>query len=126
MYVAVFKRRGGWEAELEKAARKLRTILSLLEKRRKRVAKGDVGVVFSTADGRDVERIVRDALQRVERTLEALRLAEKLKEEGWDAEAVEGAVIVRSEEFDHFAVEAEKILRMVDEIWKEKRGEGGG
>ena len=126
MYVAVFKRRGGWEAELEKAARKLRTILSLLEKRRKRVAKGNVDVVFSTADGRDVERIVRDALQRVERTLEALRLAEKLRAEGWEAEAVEGAVIVRSEEFDHFAVEAEKILRMVEEVWKEKRGEGGG
>ncbi len=124
--MAVFKRRGGWAAELEKAARKLRTILSILEKRRKRIAKGNVDVVFSTSDGRDVERIIRETLERVERTLEALKLAEKLRKEGWEAEAVEGAVILRSEEFDHFAVEAEKILRMLDEVWKEKRGEGGG
>ncbi len=124
--MAVFKRRGGWAAELEKAARKLRTILSMLEKKRKRIAKGNVDVVFSTEDGRDVERIVRETLERVEKTLEALQLAERLRKEGWEAEAVEGAVILRSEEFDHFAVEAEKIQHMLDEIWKEKRGEGGG
>ena len=127
--MVVFKRRRKEDArikELKKLQRKLETILTLLNKKKHSLGPSGVTIVFSTSDGRDVERVVADALEEVRNTLSALKLEEELRKKGIHAKAVPGGVVIYDESFDHYAADAELAEKVVEEMWKEKRGEGGG
>lgn len=129
MCVVVFKRRRKKDArikELEKLKKKLETILTLLNKKKRSLGSAGTTIVLTTSDGRDVERLVADALEKVRATLSALKLEEELRKKGIHAKAVPGGVVIYDESFDHYAADAELAEKVVEEVWKEKRGEGGG
>ncbi len=128
MCVVVFKRRRKEDArikELKKFRRKLETILALLNKKRHALGSPGIPIMFATSSGKDVERLVADALAAVTNTISVLELEEELKKKGFDVRATPDGIIIHDETFDHYAADAELAKNLVEEIWKEKKGEGG-
>ena len=126
--MGIFKRRSTTYTlkKIRAEKRKLETILRVLEKRKKELSKHFPGmqIVLSSSDGKDVEALVRRALEEVERLIRVKEAEEQAERLGINATILDDAVVVRAEEYDHFKSEAEKILRAISAL-KEKRGEGG-
>ena len=117
--MGIFKRRSTTYTlkKLKAEKRKLETILRVLEKRKRELSKQFPGmqIVLSSSDGKDVEVLVKRALEEVEQLIRMKEAEERAERLGIDATVLGDAMVVRTEEYDHFKSEAEKILRAISE-----------